>query len=1165
MRLTRLILGRYGHLNDVELTFPADQGLHIVTGANEAGKSTALAAIGDCLFGFPHRTPFAFLHATRDLRIGATLLAADGRENTFFRRKGRKEDLIDGQDRPLPESAIAAFLSGATRERFDRVFGLNGTELRRGGDSILKGEGEVGEQIVSAHTGLHGFRDLVARLGADAGKLFGDRKGRREFREATDRFRQARDRVTERRIEPADYKKTQDELSALNQTRSGNAIKAQVLHAERSKLDRIRRTTPTRLALAASAESRIELGAVPNLPADAAIRFRDMVGRRDQAIHDLTREQGLAAELDTELNQLPATSPVLAQAEAIDALTAHRQRIAGAEKNRDDQRLLATQRAATIVDEGRRLGLTLDSPALVALIPTALDREKVNQALRRRERLLGQHTKAEQDLTAAEANLSDTKSALEALPEAEPCAELRQAIEAVRAEGRLELDLTEAEAAHRSAIDERGQALASLPLWNRDADALAAAPVPLEAIVQRHADTLKARQADLQAAAGRLAEHDRVLREFDAGAKADEAGDLPTNEAIQAARTRRDRAWTLIRRHHVDGGAAPSAVELSEVAAGDDLPAAFDGLLRAADLLSDRRAAERERVVAVEQRKRDQLRRQALRDADALEHAKAVNALDEPLAAWRELWRPGGIGPAEPTVMRDWMQQRGVVLAEHKRLQDAERRATALRQRYRSAFATLAALLPHEAEAAGGNLSALLRAADRLCQQRERQMERLAKARDALELARADQRKAERGLARINETMTAWRADWDVAAPLLSLPAGASAELGPVALTLWNAIDQASDRRRDALNRIEEMTADIDRFMADTAAVVGRVAPDLADVPPHDAVIELADRLSGSRQAARRHAELVAELEKLRTVIRQHEQDRDAAEHMLAGLRLVADAPDDAALNAAIIRSAKHRALSDQIAAREAELHGLDDGKPFAELAAEADGVDFDVLPARITGIETGLEAINAEELANQARITELKAALAAMEQGHDAAGAAQDMETALADIDDVAARYVTVRMAQVLLRAGIERFCRQQQDPLLSRAGQIFARLTEGRYDRLGVDEHDGKMLIKACRPDGTECQTDRLSEGTLDQLYLALRLAAIESYARTTEPLPFIADDLLVNFDDRRAQAAIRVLADFGKVTQVILFTHHGHIAAMAEAGVASVHPLKGSVAAV
>ena len=73
MKLRRLMLSRYGHLSNVELAFPAGSGLHIVLGANEAGKSTALTAIGDCLFGFPFRTEYAFLHATRDLRIGAEI------------------------------------------------------------------------------------------------------------------------------------------------------------------------------------------------------------------------------------------------------------------------------------------------------------------------------------------------------------------------------------------------------------------------------------------------------------------------------------------------------------------------------------------------------------------------------------------------------------------------------------------------------------------------------------------------------------------------------------------------------------------------------------------------------------------------------------------------------------------------------------------------------------------------------------------------------------------------------------------------------------------------------------------------------------------------------------------------------------------------------------
>jgi uncharacterized protein YhaN len=106
--------------------------------------------------------------------------------------------------------------------------------------------------------------------------------------------------------------------------------------------------------------------------------------------------------------------------------------------------------------------------------------------------------------------------------------------------------------------------------------------------------------------------------------------------------------------------------------------------------------------------------------------------------------------------------------------------------------------------------------------------------------------------------------------------------------------------------------------------------------------------------------------------------------------------------------------------------------------------------------------------------------------------------------------------------------------------------------------EAENGQLFIVALRPDGSDCPADRLSEGTRDQLYLALRLAAIESYAARAEPLPFIADDLLVNFDDRRARAALRVLAEFGAVTQTILFTHHHHIVELADPATASLHRL-------
>jgi chromosome segregation protein len=75
-------------------------------------------------------------------------------------------------------------------------------------------------------------------------------------------------------------------------------------------------------------------------------------------------------------------------------------------------------------------------------------------------------------------------------------------------------------------------------------------------------------------------------------------------------------------------------------------------------------------------------------------------------------------------------------------------------------------------------------------------------------------------------------------------------------------------------------------------------------------------------------------------------------------------------------------------------------------------------------------------------------------------------------------------------------------------------------------------------------------LSEGARDQLFLSLRLALLER--RAGEPLPFVGDDILASFDDKRTQLTLALLAEFGRTRQAILFTHHGHVAELArEAG--------------
>jgi uncharacterized protein YhaN len=77
-------------------------------------------------------------------------------------------------------------------------------------------------------------------------------------------------------------------------------------------------------------------------------------------------------------------------------------------------------------------------------------------------------------------------------------------------------------------------------------------------------------------------------------------------------------------------------------------------------------------------------------------------------------------------------------------------------------------------------------------------------------------------------------------------------------------------------------------------------------------------------------------------------------------------------------------------------------------------------------------------------------------------------------------------------------------------------------------------------------------MSEGTADQLYLALRLAALEVRRAAHPQMPLVLDDALITSDDRRVAQILRALARFSEEGQVLIFTHHRHLLDVARAAI-------------
>jgi len=124
----------------------------------------------------------------------------------------------------------------------------------------------------------------------------------------------------------------------------------------------------------------------------------------------------------------------------------------------------------------------------------------------------------------------------------------------------------------------------------------------------------------------------------------------------------------------------------------------------------------------------------------------------------------------------------------------------------------------------------------------------------------------------------------------------------------------------------------------------------------------------------------------------------------------------------------------------------------------------------------------------------------------------------------------------------------RDRQPRTLAEASELLKQLTDDKYHRIWTPLSEETLLVDD--RDGNTFDISWISRGAREQLFVALRLALASEFARHGSNLPLILDDVLVNFDSRRAWAAIQVLqevAQSGSGRQIFLFTCHEHICRM------------------
>ncbi len=166
-----------------------------------------------------------------------------------------------------------------------------------------------------------------------------------------------------------------------------------------------------------------------------------------------------------------------------------------------------------------------------------------------------------------------------------------------------------------------------------------------------------------------------------------------------------------------------------------------------------------------------------------------------------------------------------------------------------------------------------------------------------------------------------------------------------------------------------------------------------------------------------------------------------------------------------------------------------------------------------------------------QLRLGECRGQMAALGQPAALQAALAAEEARITQLEET---YAATRLALNALAEARQELQRRFAPQIVKKTQALFSRLTDGRYGQLAMEE-DLRLHIRA-EGESTVRPSLWRSEGTVDQLYLALRLAVA---SELVPDAPMILDDALVRFDDIRLALAMDVLRQEAETRQILLFT--------------------------
>ncbi|MCB2183604.1 MAG: AAA family ATPase [Desulfobulbaceae bacterium] len=1147
MRIKRLDLKAFGPFTDQTLDFDStDPGLHIVYGQNEAGKSSSLRALHTLLYGFDNRTTDNFLHPNPKLLVGGCLCNEDGGELSFVRRKKKKADILDENGEVVDAGVLVSFLQGLTPAVFRSLYAIDYESLIQGGEDILEQKGEVGEAIFSAGSGLGALQETISSMTLEAEKLFKPQGSTPEINRAIKEYNDLKKKIKSISLNYRDWQEHKKSLDSAELKLSEVERKRNECDKRMRHLERLRRIKPQFALRKKLLSDRNALGDVILLAEDFSEQRQKLEKFLQSAREKKVYGQERLENLKQKLGNITVNEQILHQADLLENLN---QRLGEYKKGKNDHPRL----------DGMRINLRREAADLLQHIPGAYTLDTV-AGLRpvrvKRKYILNLADtchRAEQKFfdTKEQYNesfrqLQSIRQTLAAHPAGMPLERLQHAVTLARKVGDIDGVAAQKKLQLHKSRDVIRNNLKQLGLWEGNAAQVEEVVFPLPETVERFEKIFYESDEELRVIRQSLTKSREELQQTKNRLQQIQAsGEVPTEEDLLQSRAEREGLWQLLRRRWSAGEESNMENISGE---DDDVLVSYEKFVSLSDQIADRLRREAEKVHRfIELQSRLQQNAELVEDLK-IQEENAVTRRENITGLWQAEWTSSGVNPLSPKEMMAWLARFEKIRHAAADAREIENEIRSLEEEIRGKRKLLMAALGDfkevDVQASAGLEPLLLVAESVLSQQsearlkRENIQEKEKLAHDNVNALHDRLKQAETNVGQVKQA-------WNVLLDELELPHIGPAEAADFLETLRECFDklkQAEDLRK----RIEGIIRDQQRFREDVFSAADLVGFKGQSDDAGQVVVRLHGALNEARESNTLRKQCVEQIEQAEKEEADAERNLQKASEEFNLLCRKAKCANSEELERAEKLSAQLKTYNEKLAAIDETLVQMADGIDLDELESQCREVDPDELPAQIDVLARKI----AQEFEPQKKdlsqlIGREKKELEQMDGSAEAAQMAEMAEQQLARIGRLTGKYVRLKVAAQVLADEIERYREENQDPVLQIASEYFSMLTLRSFNGLRTDEDDKRRpILVGSREDGSRVEVKQMSSGTRDQLYLALRLASLKWRHRMNEPLPFIVDDILINFDDERTSVTLQILSELAEKNQIILFTHHRQV---------------------